>query len=410
MKYINNVRHYLPFLEKEISIDLQRRNLIIIGPNGSGKTTLVSDLYVRAKIWIFENGPYKKIELARMRDMHADSAVQYTQQSDPATAANQQDAADRYEKQLAELNSNPIIDFFDENDLIKKAKDGFGVVEFFEATRQAKINEAKGADTTQYNLSDLRNKPETIGGDFEKHLVNLWTRRSFALTENKNLTLASEIENWFRKLNDDLRYLFEDGSLELQFNPDKYRFFIQQDNRRPYGFQTLSSGYSAILAIISRLLMRAEYLKTLPANLVGVVFIDEIDAHLHVSLQRKIFPFLTRTFPNLQFIATTHSPFVLSSVSDAVIFDIGTNEQAIDFSNYSYEMLLDSLFKVPVTSELYNSKILALSDEINKENPDAEAIRKILKSVGDAFETTDDESGYYINKARLILAKSDQVR
>ncbi|MEU0339977.1 AAA family ATPase [Streptomyces bobili] len=42
----------------------------------------------------------------------------------------------------------------------------------------------------------------------------------------------------------------------------------------------------------------------------GVVIIDEIDAHLHISWQRRIGPWLTAHFPRIQFIVTTHSPYI----------------------------------------------------------------------------------------------------
>ncbi|GHE58667.1 AAA family ATPase [Streptomyces capitiformicae] len=45
----------------------------------------------------------------------------------------------------------------------------------------------------------------------------------------------------------------------------------------------------------------------------GVVIIDEIDAHLHVSWQRRIGSWLTSHFPNIQFIVTTHSPYICQS-------------------------------------------------------------------------------------------------
>lgn len=48
----------------------------------------------------------------------------------------------------------------------------------------------------------------------------------------------------------------------------------------------------------------------------GVVLIDEVDAHLHVSWQRRIGPWLTHHFPNVQFIVTTHSPFICQSAAE----------------------------------------------------------------------------------------------
>ncbi len=52
----------------------------------------------------------------------------------------------------------------------------------------------------------------------------------------------------------------------------------------------------------------------------GLVIIDEIDAHLHPTWQRKVVPMLTSMFPNIQFIITTHSPQVVSSVSSENLF------------------------------------------------------------------------------------------
>jgi predicted ATP-binding protein involved in virulence len=52
----------------------------------------------------------------------------------------------------------------------------------------------------------------------------------------------------------------------------------------------------------------------------GIVLIDEIELHLHPQWQRDIIPRLTSTFPNCQFIVTTHSPQVLSNVKKENVF------------------------------------------------------------------------------------------
>ena len=48
----------------------------------------------------------------------------------------------------------------------------------------------------------------------------------------------------------------------------------------------------------------------------GVVLIDEIDLHMHPSWQRKVMVVLKKTFPNIQFIVTTHSPQVLGELNE----------------------------------------------------------------------------------------------
>ncbi|MDR3312283.1 MAG: AAA family ATPase, partial [Spirochaetaceae bacterium] len=124
--------------------------------------------------------------------------------------------------------------------------------------------------------------------------------------------------------------LFEDQTLTLDFDSDDFKFSICQQNKPPYTFQTLSAGYRALFDIYADLIMRTEYFKVLPKDLTGVVFIDEIDSHLHVSLQRLILPFFANSFPHIQFIVTTHSPFVLMSSPDTVVFDLAKNEPITD--------------------------------------------------------------------------------
>jgi predicted ATP-binding protein involved in virulence len=52
----------------------------------------------------------------------------------------------------------------------------------------------------------------------------------------------------------------------------------------------------------------------------GLLLIDEVENHQHPRWQKRFLPLLRETFPNVQIIGTTHSPFVLSSVPDAKVY------------------------------------------------------------------------------------------
>ncbi|MEO1383670.1 MAG: AAA family ATPase [Bacteroidota bacterium] len=54
----------------------------------------------------------------------------------------------------------------------------------------------------------------------------------------------------------------------------------------------------------------------------GVVLIDDIDTHLHPNMQRGIIERLKTTFPKIQFIATTHSPFIVQSLKADEVFNL----------------------------------------------------------------------------------------
>src|SRR5690606_24807541 len=87
-----------------------------------------------------------------------------------------------------------------------------------------------------------------------------------------------------------------------------------------------------------------------------------------------ILPFLTDFFPKIQFIVSTHSPFVLSSLSNATICDLETRTITSDLSGYSYDALIESYFRADKYSEEIKSKIfefehlVSIQDRTNEQN------------------------------------------
>ena len=82
--------------------------------------------------------------------------------------------------------------------------------------------------------------------------------------------------------------------------------------------EQLSGGYKAVLALAADLAWRMSQgnpHRKDPLNSKAVVLIDEIELHLHPSWQQSILGDLMRTFPNAQFIVSTHSPQIITTVS-----------------------------------------------------------------------------------------------
>ena len=76
----------------------------------------------------------------------------------------------------------------------------------------------------------------------------------------------------------------------------------------------------------------------------GVVLIDEIDLHLHPKWQKTIVPNLKDLFPNIQFILTSHSPFIIQSlegVKGARIINLDDDESPYDYSRQTYRSVED---------------------------------------------------------------------
>jgi hypothetical protein len=133
---------------------------------------------------------------------------------------------------------------------------------------------------------------------------------------------ALEGKNWASELGNAAIRILADGLL-----PDHYEvsevdsdgiWVISQGHRFP--LREMSDGYRSIAALVVDLIkqfldcygdLHFEERAGIPMiTAPGIVIIDEVDAHLHVSWQRQIGTWLKTHFPNVQFIVTTHSPYI----------------------------------------------------------------------------------------------------
>lgn len=113
------------------------------------------------------------------------------------------------------------------------------------------------------------------------------------------------------------------GYSTLRVQRDPLQFTVRKDRGEALNLDQLSAGERSLLALaadIARRLAIAYPDSADPLAEEGVILIDEIELHLHPRWQRSVIGSLRRTFPNCQFIVTTHSPQVLSEVpTEAVV-------------------------------------------------------------------------------------------
>ena len=91
-------------------------------------------------------------------------------------------------------------------------------------------------------------------------------------------------------------------------------------------FDLLPDGLRSLISWIGDLLMRMDALKwenDLPVfEREFILFLDEIEVHLHPSWQRKVLPVVQKLFKNAQIFITTHSPFIVNSIDGAYIYEL----------------------------------------------------------------------------------------
>ncbi|MGB5963511.1 MAG: AAA family ATPase [Coleofasciculaceae cyanobacterium] len=172
----------------------------------------------------------------------------------------------------------------------------------------------------------------------------------------------------------------------------------------------LSDGEKGLLAMVGDLARRLAIANPSlrdPLQGSGVVLIDEIELHLHPKWQRKIIPALTRTFPNCQFIATTHSPQVISEVKPDGIFILKKTDAGIIArhpessyardSNYILEVLMDTSAR----KEEIKDEILELFRLIDQGNLDG--ARQLRKRIADQIGADEPQ----LVKANVLLRSKE---
>lgn len=339
---INKVRH-LHDVEIPLS-QTERKHLILTGKNGSGKTSVFESLVAVLDSFVSADPRYTfKTESSRELAIWGEGFNDTDEYASFLQSAIEQKSIIAHPgiKKALVAWEGCGIGCSSLRKLYDSYRHGTFMLAAYGADRSTKFNEYKHLETVDikpvYGLNDHPAK------DFCKYMASQKARRSFARDEG-NEDYANSIDHWFSQLNRVLRNIYKDDSLRLDFDPMTFQFSLHMDGREPFTFNTMSLGYSAIFDIISDLMMRMESQHRY--DLEGIVLIDEIEAHLHVELQRQIFPILTELFPNIQFIVTTHSPFVLSSAENAVIYDL-ENEMLVKngLADLPYEEVVEGYFE-----------------------------------------------------------------
>ena len=228
------------------------------------------------------------------------------------------------------------------------------------------------------------NITETPRLQFLNYMLDMKMTQAMALTSGKpeDKDKAEEIQKWFDKVQSIVRDVYEDPSLTIDFNVDTYRFTIHENGREPFDFNTASDGFSAVLDIIIDLMLRMQEQnkRTVVFDKPGIVLVDEIENHLHLELQKRILTYLTSLFPNIQFIVTTHSPFVVNSLEDAVIYDL-ENKTLVEngLSDVSYSGVVQGYFKSNELSDELRTKFEQYQKLTQKKNVTDEELAEIAR-------------------------------
>ena len=361
---INNVRHL-----KNIEIPLSEtecKHLIITGKNGSGKTSLLESLRLflllhtaddRYKSWLLDilsDEPLKNQFSLNDETLEELSKEKFwISMQDDEREINRITGVEIYFKNLVELK--------------EKNTQGKFIIAYYPAERTYSVPNEKTDKIKFKNSYAIYEHP---GKDFVRYLKELVSQEALFRVKG-NTVRADEIKAWLDNLKNILRAIYANKELNVNFDIEQMKFFIEEPGKNPFSFDELASGYSAILDIITDLMMRMEKTAGSKYDMPGFVLIDEVDAHLHLSLQKNILPTLTTLFPKIQFIVTTHSPFVLNSIDNVVVYDLETKtlvNTAEGLSLLPYSGIVEGYFGVSELSKKLKEKFERYKELAKKPN------------------------------------------
>ena len=398
--FLTNYRCY-----KSLDLSFKKKTNLLIGDNSSGKTTVIRA--IRSVLSSFFSG-YSD-EYTRFSGLSkADFTVQNTDlghANDEPITANFNLLGIEAQLKLNSIKSRTLqtplepIYIYGKN-LKEKLFDETGnrvnPLPLFASFSTEDIHSSRKLSMTPFKK--YSHKPsfgyyECLQGD---GFFSYWTKRLLVLKEGgKGNIEISCVEQAIQKV------LGVDGcniinTMEIRANQGKV-YYLFMDGRE-IDSENLSDGYTRLVNMVTDLAFRCALLnqgiygEEACLKTEGTVLIDEIDLHLHPSLQSVVVKGLQNAFPKLQFIITSHAPMVMTSIpmdnENKIIklefnFEKGYTAKEIETYGLDASTLIQTVLGVIPRSKEVDDRLKTLFDLIDIDEYDKATAK--LKEMRDEF-------------------------
>jgi predicted ATP-binding protein involved in virulence len=409
----------------DFTIDLHPQFTLLVGDNGTGKTTILDALAIAAGVWLV-NSPDTTLNNSR-RNILASEIRLETIETDSITQLIECKPVQI--KAIGIINNQPVewlrqikVDSIktsniDSKDALKIISTLFRRVESHEKI-WLPIIAYYGAGRA-WLPSNQRNPRATL----TRNPARRWDAFYDCFKERIRI---GDLHTWFQK--EAIASVNRQGVMRPGYNivrfavlhcvPDARSEIVVSIQRNPQPFSNLSAGQKMMVGLVADIAIKivtqnASFISSnlnpdqdeLPLVLqqtTGLVLIDEIDVHLHPKWQHRVVDDLTKIFPSIQFVCTSHSPLVIGEVASKWIRLIENSQDKVTIPIESYgfdaNRVLDELMGAPdrkpaIADELHNlfqlidaenydgarQAIICLSDKIGETEPEITRARSLIK-------------------------------
>ncbi|MEZ4657876.1 MAG: AAA family ATPase [Caldilineaceae bacterium] len=348
---------------------------VLIGQNGKGKTSALDALAVATGSWllgvrgedsrhiatedirvkVLQYGDTQRIERQLPVSVEAHGQVQgqqltwkrelHSQRTTSKLARNIKNVAEKSVKamQRGDLVTLPLIAYYGTGRLWQEPRD-FRATTTDDASADAKLSAEFADDLAAAFASRLAGYRYSIDPRTSPRELLRWLHfeQQLAVQQREESTQFQIVKSAIQQAIDGCQRA--DYHLRLGLLVD-----IKEQPRLPFGM--LSDGQRNMLALVGDLAIKAAQLnphlgKDALLQTPGVVLIDELDLHLHPRWQQHLVEDLRRLFPEVQFIATTHSPFIIQTLRPGELITLDT-QSVPETTNLGIEEIARGLMDVP---------------------------------------------------------------
>ena len=316
------------FENLDIKFDKPCQSVVIIGDNGDGKSTVLRSIAMGICDQSSASALFRELHGEYVREgshndlgrIEVELANRGGDRFRIVTEIKSLDAFERVEQKLFRLDGNQKKrlkqDKFPWDNIFAS---GYGPGIRVQGTSDFDYHLTVDAVYPLFRYDVLLQNPELV----VRRLIDATEQRQDG---ERDSTILSQIQELLARV------------LQLD-NPDKILLeengiFVQEASAK-VGLSALADGFRGtvtwVLDLVSWWFLYCwEWEQPEFLNVHGIVLIDEVEQHLHPRWQRNIMRLLRTCFPNVQFIATTHSPLVASSCEGIPVHRLASGEHSIE--------------------------------------------------------------------------------